>query len=106
MSLDMNIMLNQMLSEFKKIVKDNSDEVVKYAQQAFEEEKDVLQQYVHQRFNGEIDANDFKFLVGQRKTVIENKLLASTVLSKAVIQKAVNRALNVLTKAVFSAATI
>lgn len=103
MDFNINEVLADMLSAIKGTVTDNWDEVKSTANQIFERKKERLQLLAELRLNGELSQEKFESRLQDEKLIVEAELHAVAVVSKAIAQKAANKALDVLNKAVKTA---
>ncbi len=100
MSFDINLLLNDMSAKIKEVMAEGGEELAGYFSNSFQNHKTELEKYAKQRIKGEISNRELKFLVKQRKLNIENDMLAASAYTKAVVQKAVNSALDVFYSAI------
>lgn len=103
MDFDINEVLADMLLAIKGTVTDNWDEVKSTANQIFERKKERLQLLAELRLNGDLSQEKFESRLQDEKLIVEAELHAVAVISKAIAQKAANKALDVLNKAVKTA---
>lgn len=106
MEFDTNKVMSGMLAAFSSSIETDSESLLEYASNAFDDEKQSIEKYAKARIAGEIDDQILNNFLANRKLTLENKILAAQVLSKAAIQKAVNSAINVLEEAIKSAIKI
>ncbi len=100
MNFDINKVLGDMLAAMKDTVTDNWDEVQGPAKQFLENKKERLQLLSDLRISGDLSQEKFESRLEDEKLIFEAELNALAVISKAIAQKAVNAAMDVLIKAV------
>lgn len=100
MSFDINQILTEMAGKIKTVIEDGGEEISDYFVSSFKNNKTEFEKYAMQRIKGEISERKFKYYVEQRMINVENDILAATAYSKAIIQKAVNSALDVFYSAI------
>jgi hypothetical protein len=100
MKFDINQTVNDMLAAMKGVVADNWDEVKTVAGEFLKRRKDRLQMIAELRISGELSQEKFESRLNDEKLIAEAELNAIGVISKAIAQKAVNAAMDVLTKTV------
>ena len=100
MDFDIDKVIADMISAVQDNVKDNWDAVKSTANQFFERRKKRLALIAGLRINGEISQEKFESRINDEKLIAEAELNAIAVISKAIAQKAINAAMDVLMKAV------
>jgi hypothetical protein len=100
MKFDINQIVNDMLAAIRGVVADNWDEVKTVATEFLKRRKDRLQMIAELRISGELTQEKFESRMNDEKLIAEAELNAIGVISKAIAQKAVNAAMDVLSKAV------
>lgn len=100
MEFDINEILADMLSAIKETVKDNWSEVKSTANKFLERKKERLELLAELRINNELSQEKFESRLADEKLIVEAELHAIAVISKAIAQKAANKAIDVLEKAV------
>jgi len=100
MSFDIEATIKSMLEAMKGVVGDNWKDVGSYAGQILQNKKEVFRQLVEEKLRGDITEDEFASELEDEKDTFEAELDALNVLKKAMIQKAVNAALDVLYKAI------
>ncbi len=100
MSFNFNSVLANMKTAAVDAVKDDLEEIPVYLRQIFEKEKEALKRLAEARITGEISESVFNHEMGREKDVLEVEMLTISIMTKAIAQKAINAALNVLTEAV------
>jgi len=103
MDFDINEVLSDMLKAVKLSVEDSWDETKVVANQFFERRKERLELIAELRITGKMSQEDFESRMEDEKLVGEAELHAIAVISKAMAQKAINAAIEVLSKAVKAA---
>jgi len=100
MNFDINNVLADMLSAINGIVAGDWDKVKNTANQFLENDKERLQEIAQLRISGDLTDEKFQSRLSDEKLVVEAELNALEVVSKAIVQNAVNAAIDVLVKAV------
>lgn len=103
MDFDINEVLADMLSAIKGTVEDNWDDVKSTAVQFLDRRKDRLELLAELRITGELSQEKFESRLADEKLIFEAELHAVAVISKAIAQKAINAAIDVLEGAVKTA---
>lgn len=103
MSFNINQVLSEMLGAIKGTVEDNWDEVKDIADQFLQRKKARLELMAELRITGDLSQKKFESRLKDEKLILEAELNALAVVSKAIVQKAANAAIDVLTKAVNTA---
>jgi hypothetical protein len=100
MSFDINTIINNMKNAAAGAVKDELEDIPAYLNQIFENEKEALKNLAEARLAGEISDKEFQNELTREKKVLEAEMLTISIMTKAVAQKAINAAMNVLVDAV------
>ena len=100
MSFNINKVIKDMKNAAVDAIKDDLDDIPVYARQIFDNEKDALRALAEARITGEITDKQFQRELKREKKVLEAEMLTISIISKAIAQKAVNAAINVLMDAV------
>ena len=103
MDFDINEVLANMLSAIKGTVEDNWDVVKSTAVQFLDRRKDRLELLAELRITGELSQEKFESRLADEKLIFEAELHAVAIISKAIAQKAINAAIDVLEGAVKTA---
>lgn len=106
MNFDINKVLGDMLAAMKNSLSDNWDEVQGPAKQFLENKKERLKLLSELRISGDLSQEKFESRLEDEKLILEAELNALAVVSKAIAQKAVNAAMDVLSSAVKAAIDI
>ncbi len=106
MNFDINNTINDMLAAIKGTVSDHWEHVKETAMQFLQNEKERLEMIAQLRISGDLNQEDFESRLKDSQKIMEAELEALAVLSKAIIQKAANAAIDVLSKAVKAALPI
>ena len=106
MNFDINKVLGDMLAAMKNSLSDNWDEVQGPAKQFLENKKERLKLLSELRISGDLSQEKFESRLEDEKLILEAELNALAVVSKAIAQKAVNAAMDVLSRAVKAAIDI
>lgn len=106
MNFNMNEVLSGMLSAIQGTVTDHWDEVKSTANQFLQRKKERLKLMAELRISGELSQEKFESRLEDEKLILEAELNALAVISKAIAQKAVNAAMDILDKAVKAAIPI
>lgn len=100
MKFDIDQTINDMLAAIKGVVSDNWEDVKTVATEFLKRRKDRLKMIAEMRISGELSQEKFESRLNDEKLIVEAELNAVAVISKAIAQKAVNAAMDVLTKTV------
>ncbi len=100
MNFDINSVLNDMKNAASKAIQDNIENIPEYLKQIFENEKHSLKKLAEARLKNEITDEIFKNELEREKKVLEAEMLTIEIMSKALAQKAINAAMNVLINAI------
>ncbi len=103
MNFDINKVLGDMLGAIKGSVEEGWEEVKTVADQFLQRKKERLELIAELRITGDISQEKFESRLKDEKLMLEAELNALAVVSKAVVQKAANAAIDVLSKAVNAA---
>jgi hypothetical protein len=100
MSFNISTIIKDMKNAAVEAVKDDLDIVPPYVKKIFDNEKDALKALAEARLAGEISDKEFQRELKREKKVLEAEMLTISIISKAIAQKAINAAINVLVDAV------
>ena len=100
MDFDFNKVSADMLSVIKGTVEDNWDQVEIAANQFFQRRNERLKFIAELRIKNELSQEKFESRLEDEKLLLEAEFNAITVISKAIVQKAANAAIDVFSKAV------
>jgi len=102
-SFDIEQVLKEMGAAIGDTAQKGSGAIESYAQTILEKERKSLQELAEARVTGEIDEATFNQELERERLVVETELLTGEIMTKALVQKAVNAALEVFNKAVQAA---
>lgn len=105
MAFDINEILADMLKAIKGIVKEDWKEVKSVANQFLQNKKERLELLAQLRIKEDLSEAQFKSYLEDEKLVLEAELHAIAIIKKATAQKATNKALGILEKAIKLAIT-
>lgn len=100
MNLDINKILENMLSAIKGEVGEHWGEVKSVAENFLKRRKERLELLAEMRISGDLSQEKFESRLEDEKLLAEAEFNAIAVLTKAMVQRAANAAIDVLTKAV------
>jgi hypothetical protein len=100
MSFDINSILNNMKNAAVDAVKDDVENIPDYLRQIFENEKAALAALAEARLTEQITDEELQNELKREKKVLEAEMLTIRIMTKAIAQKAINAAMNVLTDAI------
>lgn len=100
MNLNIEEVLKEMLAVMSGVAKEHWKDVESVSTNFLNRKKERLEMLAKMRISGEITQARFESRLEDEKLILEAELNALAVLSKAITQKAVNGAIDVLTKAV------
>jgi hypothetical protein len=100
MDFDINTVLNNMKNAAIDAVQYDLQDIPVYLQQIFENEKESLQALAEARITGEISDSEFQNELSREKKVLEAEALTISIMTKAIAQKAINAAIDVLEEAI------
>ncbi len=100
MTFDIDEVIREMIAAIAGVVQEDEGDISGYAKEIMEKEKETLAELSDLRLQGEIDDEEFQSEIEDEKETIAAELKAVVVMEKAMVQKAVNAAIDVLIKAV------
>lgn len=100
MNFDINTVTTDMLSAMRGVFSDNWKKVEPVAIKFVQDNKNRLKLLSESYLNGEITQQKLASRLEDEKTILEAQLEALKVVSKALVQKAVNMAFNILSNAI------
>jgi len=100
MAFDINKVLSSMQAAAVDAVKDDVDNIPAYLLQIFENQKEALTDLAEARLSGEISEQIFHKELEREAKVLETEMLTISIMTKAIAQKAINAAMNVLKDAI------
>ncbi|NCU32071.1 MAG: hypothetical protein EOM23_03865 [Candidatus Moranbacteria bacterium] len=100
MKFDIEETLKEMLAAMKGVAEQHWKDVESTASGFLQRRKERLEMIAILRINGELSPEKFKSRLEDEKLILEAELNALAVLSKAITQKAVNSAIEILEKTV------
>ena len=100
MNFDINQVSTDMLAAIKGPVADNWGQVKTVAVQFLKRDKERLKLLAELRISGDLSQEKFESRLQDEKLILEAELNAVAVISKAIVQKAANAAIDILIKAV------
>lgn len=100
MKINIEETLKEMLSAMKLVASEHWKEVESTASAFLQRRKQRLEMLATMRINGELSQEKFKSRLEDEKKILEAEINAMAVLSKAITQRAVNSAIDILEKAV------
>ena len=100
MSFDINNAIGQMINTMKSTANQDGIDISTYAAKVLDNQKESLAELVQARLDGDLDQAEFEEELQREKLVAESELLALEVMGKAMVQKALNAAFEVLVKMV------
>jgi hypothetical protein len=100
MKINIEETLKEMLTAMKLVATEHWKDVESTAKAFLERRKQRLELLATMRINGELSQEKFKSRLEDEKKILEAELNAMAVLSKAITQKAVNSAIDILEKTV------
>lgn len=103
MNFNIEETLKEMLDVMQNVAKEHWKDVEAVSVNFLNRKKERLELLAKMRITGEINQARFESRLEDEKLILEAELNALAVLSKAITQKAVNAAIDVLTKAVTKA---
>ena len=103
MSFDIDAVLDDMLTAMKGSIDADWDEVKGYAKKILQNEKEALANLAEQRLRNEITEEELKSELEDEKDTVEAEMKAVHVMTKAMTQRSVNAAIDVLFNAIKAA---
>jgi uncharacterized protein YdaU (DUF1376 family) len=103
MNFNIEETLNEMLSVMRGVAKEHWKDMESISMNFFNRKKERLEMLAKMRISGEITQARFESRLEDEKLILEAELNALATLSKAITQKAINGAIDVLEKAVAKA---
>ena len=103
MKFDINKVVSDMLCAIKGTVEDGWEEVKVVSDQFLQRKKERLELIAELRITGDISQEKFESRLKDEKLILEAELNALAVISKAMVQKAANAAVDILSNAVNTA---
>jgi hypothetical protein len=100
MSFDINTIINNMKSAAADAIKNDIQNIPDYLKQIFENEKEALKALAEARLADEITDKEFQNEIKREQKVLEAEMLTISIMTKAIVQKAINAAMKVLVDAV------
>ncbi|MCP3923900.1 MAG: hypothetical protein GY714_15080 [Desulfobacterales bacterium] len=100
MSFDMGNVLKDMVGSVSDVVSDESGNIAGDTKSIFERQKALMEELALALIDGLIDQEEFDEELQREKKVIEAELLTLQVMTKVMVQEAVNVAMNVFVNAV------
>ena len=100
MSFNLNSILSDMSDAIQKNTADDSDSIHTYAREVMLKKKHSLEELAEARLADEISEEEFYDEVEREKKVLQAELLTLKIMGKAMVQNAVNAAMNVFINAV------
>lgn len=100
MKFNIETVLSDMLAAMKSTVSKDWKKLKPYAEQFLQNKKSRLVLIADLRITGELNQEDFESRLEDEKLILEAELNALAVISKAIVQNAVNSAMNILENAV------
>jgi len=103
MKFNIDETLKEMLAVMRAVAKEHWKDMESVSTNFFNRKKERLEMLAKMRISGEITQARFESRLEDEKLILEAELNAIAVLSKAITQKAINGAIDVLEKAVTKA---
>jgi len=103
MNFNIDTVLADMLGAIKGTITNNWGEVKNVADQFLQRKKEKLELIAQLRISGDLTQEKFESRLQDEKLVLEAELNALAVISKAIVQKAANAAIDILVNAVKTA---
>lgn len=100
MAFDINKVLSSMKDAAVDSVKDDVNSIPAYLLQIFDNQKEALTELAEARLSGEISEQIFLKELEREAKVLEAEMLTISIMTKAIAQKAINAAMNVLKDAI------
>ena len=100
MSFNINDVLNNMKNAATDAVKGDIQNIRDYIKEVFDGEKEALKMLAEYRIAGKFSNDEFLHELDREKDVLETQMLTIKIMTKAIAQKAINAAINVLIDAV------
>lgn len=100
MGLNFNEVFDNMISVVKTNLVSGGQEMMKFGQSIFENQKSKIESLSIMLIDGDINQDGFNLRMEDVKTTIEDQLLAEQAIAKSTAQKAINGALDVLNGAI------
>lgn len=100
MSFDIDRVLTEMAGTIAGVVKDGTGDINDGVLQILNTEREVLKDLRDALLRNEIDDTIFKREIEREKKVIETELLTVQIMAKALVERAVNAAIDIFVKAV------
>ena len=100
MSFNFDGIFNNMISVVKDNLSSGGEDILKYGQSIFENEKAKIEMLTSMLVAGSITQEDFNSRIDDVKITIEDQLLAEQTIAKSTAQKAINGAMDVLNGAI------
>jgi hypothetical protein len=92
-----------MISAAKDNLSAGGEDIVKYGQSVFENEKSKIETLTTLLISGSLSQDDFNSRIDDVKMTVESQLLAEQAIAKSTAQKAINAAMDVLSSAILTA---
>lgn len=103
MSFDMEATLQEMVAAFLGLIQEGGPQLEECVVAAFAAEREALESIARARLQGEIDDDGLARQVRKEEGALEAALLVCKIQALALLQKAINTALEIFTKAVSKA---
>ena len=100
MSFDISDSIGQMAGAMEQSVGKDASEFASYAVEVLSKQQEALAELAEARLEGELDQDEFEEELQREMLIVESEMLAANVIAKAAVQKAIQAAIKVLTKAV------
>ena len=100
MAFDINKILSDMMSAAFGAAEKDIGEIPEYLKTVFENEKEALRDLTEARLTKQISEKEFLHELEREKVILETELLTASIMTKAIAQKAINAAMDVLKSAV------
>lgn len=104
MSFDISESIGQMASAMEQSVGQDisvgAGQIASFAAQALSKQKESLAELAQARLENELDQDEFEEELQREMLIVETEMLTADVMAKAAVQKAIQAAITVLSKAV------
>ncbi len=100
MTKDIDRIIDDATEAIKDVVKEDWPGIKDYATQVLQNKKEAIQEFAKALASGEITNEEFESAMAGEKKTLEAELVAPTVMTKAMAQKAANAAAKTIVRAV------
>ncbi len=96
MSFNINVALGEMADAMQLSVACDAGDIQQFALKALNRQKAAFEELAIALADGDLDQDEFQDEIAREMLVVETELLAVTAMGKAMVQKAINAAINTL----------